>query len=263
MGSIHISAQTLRSLSIESTTPSSISSNTMASTSLSLNAPLLRFSLHRPISLASRFFSPLLFPNPLHSSSLRHVSTHTAIATSLLDTAAKLPEFESSEEDREQEEKQKQVVLPRFPVPKLTVKEKKELASYAHSLGKKLKYQQVGKSGVTPAVAASFVQTLEANELLKLKVHGNCPEEFQNVIRLLEESTGSVAVGQIGRSVILYRPSLSKMQKEKTQNGADSASKPRSFKKPSSTSSRFAKPGSTSKVGTNKRGSRASYSKNP
>ncbi|KAJ3690309.1 hypothetical protein LUZ61_019473 [Rhynchospora tenuis] len=229
--------------------------------SLSLTTPLLRFSLHRPISLPSRFFSPLLFPNPLHSSPLRHISTDTSIATSLLDTAsAKLPEFEGSEEDKEQEEKQ--VELPRFPVPKLTVKEKKELASYAHSLGKKLKYQQVGKSGVTPAVAASFVQTLEANELLKLKVHGNCPEEFLNVIRQLEESTGSVAVGQIGRSVILYRPSLSKMKKEETQNGTDSARKPRSFKKSPSTSSRFAKPGSTSKVGTNKRGSRASSQKN-
>jgi RNA-binding protein len=74
--------------------------------------------------------------------------------------------LEDSEEDKRQEEEN--VVMPRFPVPELTIKEKKELASYAHSLGKKLKYQQVGKSGVTPAVAASFIQTLEANELLKV-----------------------------------------------------------------------------------------------
>lgn len=146
-----------------------ISSNTMAS--LSLNAPLLRFSLHRPIHLPSRLFSPVTFSNPLHSSPRRCISTYdTSIATSLPDndtTTAKLPELEGSElEDKEREEEK--VVLPRFPVPILTVKEKKELASYAHSLGKKLKYQQVGKSGVTPAVAASFVQTLEANELLKV-----------------------------------------------------------------------------------------------
>lgn len=51
----------------------------------------------------------------------------------------------------------------------LSVKEKKELASYAHSLGKKLKCQLVGKSGVTDNVAASFIETLEANELLKVK----------------------------------------------------------------------------------------------
>lgn len=53
-------------------------------------------------------------------------------------------------------------------IPSLTVKEKKELASYAHSLGKKLKSQLVGKSGVTPGLATSFIETLEANELLKV-----------------------------------------------------------------------------------------------
>lgn len=53
-------------------------------------------------------------------------------------------------------------------LPKLSVKEKKELASYAHSLGKKLKSQQVGKSGVTSTLAAAFVENLESNELLKV-----------------------------------------------------------------------------------------------
>lgn len=53
-------------------------------------------------------------------------------------------------------------------LPTLTVREKKELASYAHSLGKKLKSQLVGKSGVTANVAASFVENLESNELLKV-----------------------------------------------------------------------------------------------
>ena len=54
-------------------------------------------------------------------------------------------------------------------VPTLTVKEKKELASYAHGLGKKLKSQLIGKSGFTDNVATSFIETLEANELLKVK----------------------------------------------------------------------------------------------
>lgn len=51
---------------------------------------------------------------------------------------------------------------------KLTIKEKKELASYAHSLGEKLKCQLVGKSGVTDSVVFSFLETLEKNELLKV-----------------------------------------------------------------------------------------------
>lgn len=51
---------------------------------------------------------------------------------------------------------------------KLSIKEKKELASYAHSLGDKLKCQLVGKSGVTDSVVFSFLETLEKNELLKV-----------------------------------------------------------------------------------------------
>ncbi|KAL1554331.1 hypothetical protein AAHA92_14901 [Salvia divinorum] len=103
---------------------------------------------------------------------------------------------------------------PPPPPPSLSVKEKKDLASFAHSLGKKLKSQQVGKSGVTDTVIGALIETLEKNELLKLKIHGTCPGELEDVVKQLEESTGSVVVGQIGRTVILYRPSLSKQKAE-------------------------------------------------
>ncbi|KAK2978276.1 hypothetical protein RJ640_017127 [Escallonia rubra] len=105
-------------------------------------------------------------------------------------------------------------------LPSLSVKEKKELASYAHSLGKKLKSQQVGKSGVTDSVAIALVETLESNELLKLKIHGNCPGELDDVVKRLEETTGSVVVGRIGRTVILYRPSLTKLMAEEKKRQA-------------------------------------------
>lgn len=67
----------------------------------------------------------------------------------------------------------KRVERLKVEVPSLTVKERKELASYAHSLGKKLKTQLVGKSGVTPNLATSFSDTLEANELLKVLINCN------------------------------------------------------------------------------------------
>ncbi|GAB4837852.1 hypothetical protein Ancab_027378 [Ancistrocladus abbreviatus] len=105
-------------------------------------------------------------------------------------------------------------------VPNLTVKEKKELASYAHSLGDKLKSQQVGKLGVTDNVVMALIETLEANELLKLKIHRSCPGELDDVVRQLEQATGSVNVGQIGRTVILYRPSLAKMKAEEKKKQA-------------------------------------------
>ncbi|KAJ8763546.1 hypothetical protein K2173_002429 [Erythroxylum novogranatense] len=105
-------------------------------------------------------------------------------------------------------------------LPTLTVKEKKELASYAHGLGKKLKCQLVGKSGVTENVVSSFLETLEANELLKIKVHRTCPGELEDVVQQLEEATGSVVVGQIGRTVIVYRPSLTKLKAEEKKKQA-------------------------------------------
>ncbi|XP_022762296.1 uncharacterized protein LOC111308249 [Durio zibethinus] len=104
--------------------------------------------------------------------------------------------------------------VKKVKLPNLTVKEKKELASYAHGLGKKLKCQLVGKSGVTDNVVSSFIETLEANELLKIKIHRTCPGELEDVVSQLEQATGSVVVGQIGRTVIIYRPSLTKMKAE-------------------------------------------------
>ncbi|KAG5526715.1 hypothetical protein RHGRI_032842 [Rhododendron griersonianum] len=99
-------------------------------------------------------------------------------------------------------------------LPVLSVKEKKDLSSYAHSLGRKLKSQQVGKSGVTESVATALIETLEKNELLKLKIHNNCPGELDDVVKHLEKATGSLVVGQIGRTAILYRPSLTKLKAE-------------------------------------------------
>ncbi|OMO74387.1 hypothetical protein CCACVL1_16776 [Corchorus capsularis] len=110
--------------------------------------------------------------------------------------------------------------VKKVKLPNLTVKEKKELASYAHSLGKKLKSQLVGKSGVTDNVVSSFLETLEANELLKIKIHRTCPGELEDVVEYLEQATGSVVVSQIGRTIIIYRPSLTKMKAEEKKREA-------------------------------------------
>lgn len=133
-------------------------------------------------------------------------------------------EYESERGDYEEEQdneenkvvvssgEQKQVTNPARRIPELTVKEKKELSAYAHSLGKKLKCHQVGKSGVTSSLEVSVSDALEANELIKLKVHNTCPDELDVVASRLQETTRSVVVGQIGRTFILYRPSLRKVQ---------------------------------------------------
>ncbi|KAF8088092.1 hypothetical protein N665_0554s0022 [Sinapis alba] len=92
---------------------------------------------------------------------------------------------------RESGRSSEEVVMAESSPVKLTVKEKKKLASYAHSLGDKLKFRQ----------------TLEKNELLKVKIHRTCPGTLEDMILHLEEATASVAFGKIGRTVMLYRPS--------------------------------------------------------
>ncbi|KAF8406495.1 hypothetical protein HHK36_008584 [Tetracentron sinense] len=91
-------------------------------------------------------------------------------------------------------------------LPSLTVKEKKELSAYAHSLGKKLKSQQVGKSGVTSSVAASFLETLEANELLKPKLKPKplqSPNEEAVRVKHVQKRQFSVGLDQIQISCLI------------------------------------------------------------
>ncbi|KAL8210178.1 hypothetical protein R6Q57_006910 [Mikania cordata] len=87
----------------------------------------------------------------------------------------------------------------------MSVKEKKDLGSYAHSLGKKLKSQQVGKSGVTDSVATALVETLEANELLKSFTYHNSDITFL----FINVST-----------IISMRPSLTKLKAEEKKKQA-------------------------------------------
>ncbi|XP_042474427.1 uncharacterized protein LOC122056514 isoform X2 [Zingiber officinale] len=164
-------------------------------------------------SSSSLLFSPLFSPlssSPCHFSHSHRIFSSLSPASLRLHPQSDRPSaFADPDEEDSVEESSKfgdegreegravaDPPLPRLPSPKLSIKEKKELASYAHSLGKKLKSQQ-------------------------LKVHGSCPGELSDVITQLEHATGSVSVGQIGRSVILYRPSLSKLRKKEAQNASN------------------------------------------
>lgn len=148
--------------------------------------------LHKPIPSSSLTLPRIQSLSITYSSNSSH---NDGYPLSLLDKELnedQYLEFESEEHDRNDEESDddddygsengedgspinlgSEVVAENTEVknvklPNLTVKEKKELASYAHGLGKKLKCQLVGKSGVTDNVIFSFLETLEANELLKV-----------------------------------------------------------------------------------------------
>ncbi|KHN25421.1 hypothetical protein glysoja_010338 [Glycine soja] len=73
-------------------------------------------------------------------------------------------------------------------------------------------------------ISVKFFKILDPNLqpgwCLQIKIRRSCPGELDDVVKQLEAATGSVAVGQIGRTLIIYRPSLSKMKAEekKKQN---------------------------------------------
>eukprot|EP00897_Mesotaenium_endlicherianum_P005043 jgi/Mesen1/4567/ME000232S03824 len=123
----------------------------------------------------------------------------------------------SDEEDEEDEEEGEDVeerrVGPakerRFPL--LGNKEKKELRALAHQMGNKLVVQQVGKWGVTPSLVQAMGEALEAHELLKIKVLDNAPGSASEVGRKLETEMEAQVVGRVGSTLLLYRPSLTKL----------------------------------------------------
>ncbi|AVX19969.1 MULTISPECIES: ribosome assembly RNA-binding protein YhbY [Carboxydocella] len=65
---------------------------------------------------------------------------------------------------------------------------------------------QIGKGGVTPTVIQQLDETLEARELVKVRVLKNCLEEKEDIARRLAEGTGAELVQMIGHNLLFYRP---------------------------------------------------------
>lgn len=73
---------------------------------------------------------------------------------------------------------------------------------------------QIGKSGVAPEVTQAIADALEARELIKINVLKNCLYEPKDVGQVLSERTRSDIVQQIGRKIVLYKPSKENPQIE-------------------------------------------------
>lgn len=91
-------------------------------------------------------------------------------------------------------------------------KEKKELRAYAHQLGHDICMHQVGKWGLTTNCITAISDALEANELVKIRVLDNLDEELADTVGQLEARTGAQIVGKMGRTLLLYRPSMRKLK---------------------------------------------------
>ena len=64
---------------------------------------------------------------------------------------------------------------------------------------------QIGKSSVTPELAAAVEEALEARELIKLHVLKNCFEDGRALANQLAEATYAEVVQVIGQKIVLYR----------------------------------------------------------
>ncbi len=84
----------------------------------------------------------------------------------------------------------------------LTGKQKRQLRALAHSLKPVV---QMGQKGASDALKAKVRQELEAHELIKVKVSGDCLESPKEAGALLAESCDAALVQVIGRTVVLYR----------------------------------------------------------
>ena len=79
--------------------------------------------------------------------------------------------------------------------------------SHLRGLGQALQpLLTVGKSGLTPAVAATVGELLSRRELVKVRLPAGPPAERAVLARQLAEAVGAAVAGAVGRTVLLYRP---------------------------------------------------------
>ena len=93
----------------------------------------------------------------------------------------------------------------------LTSKQRAQLRSLASNMDV---IMQVGKSGVTEAMAKTVSDALEARELIKMRVLENSGEAARDVAEQLAAATDSEVVAVIGKCLILYRESETKKKIE-------------------------------------------------
>ena len=90
-------------------------------------------------------------------------------------------------------------------MPGLTPKQRQFLKAKAHALKPLI---QVGKAGVTPALAEELDRVMGAHELVKVKLNDNTFEDEAGVIAAFTAKVeGLLHVWTIGHTLLLFRPS--------------------------------------------------------
>jgi RNA-binding protein len=84
----------------------------------------------------------------------------------------------------------------------LTSKQKQFLKGVAHPLSPVVR---VGKGGVSDAVVAETKKSLEAHELIKVRIDADDSALRKELASKLAAATDSQMVGMVGKTLILYR----------------------------------------------------------
>ena len=84
----------------------------------------------------------------------------------------------------------------------LTTKQRQYLKGLAHALAPVVR---IGKAGVTDSVVAETKQSLEAHELIKVRIEVDEGSERRELATRLAEATDAHVAGTIGKIAILYR----------------------------------------------------------
>jgi len=89
----------------------------------------------------------------------------------------------------------------------LTGKQKSYLRSLANTMDPII---QIGKGGISPTVLNQINETLEARELIKVRVLQNSSEDPEEAAEQIAQELGAEVVHVLGRNMIFYRSSQKK-----------------------------------------------------
>ena len=84
----------------------------------------------------------------------------------------------------------------------LTAKQRQYLKGLAHPLAPVVR---VGKGGLTEAIVAETKRSIEAHELIKVRIESDDAEERREIASRLAAETDAQLAGTVGKVAILYR----------------------------------------------------------
>jgi RNA-binding protein len=64
---------------------------------------------------------------------------------------------------------------------------------------------QLGKASTTQALLDELDRTLDAHELIKVRVLRECPDDLDTISALIEKQLKANVVGKLGHILVLYR----------------------------------------------------------